>query len=106
MSKSLLFIATPPPPPKAARLINGVASGIDATKPNPANDARAAQTKRLTADEEAAIKQAYSQHTGAATAALRAFRLAMTADRKNVMRALAKRYGVSPTAIERAVGTR
>ena len=48
----------------------------------------------------------YREHTTAATAALRAFRLAQTGERKNLMRGLAKRYGVSLTAIEVAVGTR
>jgi len=105
MSKSLLFQPTPPTPTNA-RKVYGLADSDDGKPRHPANARRAAATKRLTAIEEAAIVFAYREHTTAATSALREFRLAQTAERKNIMRALAKRYGVSLTAIEVAVGTR
>lgn len=105
MSKNLLFQPTPPTP-TGARMVYGLADSDDGKPRHPANARRAAATKRLTAIEEAAIVHTYREHTTGATAALRSFRAAMTADRKNIMRGLAKRYGVSLTAIEVAVGTR
>ena len=106
MTKSLLF-QPDPPTPTGARIVRGLADSDDTPRrPNPANDARSAATRHLTAVEAAAIVFAYREHTEAATGALRAFRLEQTAERKNVMRALAKLYGVSLTAIEVAVGTR
>lgn len=105
MSKSLLSQPTPPTPINA-RMVRGLADSDDGKPRHPGNARRAAATKRLTAVEEAAIVHTYREHTTAATAALRAFRLAQTGDRKNIMRGLAKRYGVSLTAIEVAVGTR
>ena len=105
MSKSLLFQPAPPTPTNA-RKVYGLADGDDGQPRHPGNARRAAATKRLTAVEEAAIAFAYREHTGAARAALRAFRLAQTAERKKVLRKLAKQYGASLTAIEVAVGTR
>jgi hypothetical protein len=105
MSKSLLFQPAPPTPTNA-RKVYGLADSDDGKPRHPANARRAAATKRLTAIEEAQIVHTYRDHCEAATASLRAFRQVQTAGRKNVMRALAKRYGVSLTAIEVAVGTR
>jgi len=105
MSKSLLFQPAPPTPTNA-RKVYGLADNDDGKPRHPANARRAAATKRLTAIEEAAIVFAYREHTTAATSALRAFRLAQTAERKNLLRKLARQYGVSATAIEVAVGTR
>ena len=105
MSKSLLFQPTPPTPTNA-RKVYGLSDSDDGKPRHPANARRAAATKRLTAIEEAQIVHTYRDHTNLATVALRTFRLAQTAERKNVMRALAKLYGVSLTAIEVAVGTR
>jgi hypothetical protein len=104
MSKSLLFQPTPPPI-NGARLVLGLA-GHDDQKPNPANEARAKATKRLTATEEAALAQAYRAHVEAATIALREFRLGQTKAREALLRKHALAHGVSLSAVERAVGLR
>ena len=111
MSKGILFQPAPPSVTNA-RMVRGLADGSDGDADkrrrglNAANEARSAATKHLSVVEAAEIVFTYRVHTTQATSALRDFRLAQTAERKNLLRKLAKQYGVSATAIEVAVGTR